>query len=76
MAKFLYLFSGGEMADTPEAQEEQMQELGCLVRLARRLRGRHGQSVRCQLDGHERQCQRWRSLKVGRLLDHQCGIPR
>jgi hypothetical protein len=26
MAKFLYLFTGGEMADTPEAQEEQMQE--------------------------------------------------
>ena len=26
MAKFLYLFSGGEMADTPEAQQEQMQE--------------------------------------------------
>jgi hypothetical protein len=26
MAKFLYLFSGGEMADTPEAQAEQMQE--------------------------------------------------
>ena len=25
MAKFLYLYSGGEMADTPEAQEEQMQ---------------------------------------------------
>jgi hypothetical protein len=26
MAKFLYLFTGGEMAATPEAQEEQMQE--------------------------------------------------
>lgn len=26
MAKFLYLFSGGQMADTPEAQEAQMQE--------------------------------------------------
>ena len=24
MAKFLYLYSGGEMAETPEAQEEQM----------------------------------------------------
>jgi hypothetical protein len=26
MAKFLYLFSGGQMADTPEAQEAAMQE--------------------------------------------------
>jgi S1-C subfamily serine protease len=25
MAKFLYLYSGGQMADTPEVQEEQMQ---------------------------------------------------
>ena len=25
MAKFLYLYSGGQMADTAEAQEEQMQ---------------------------------------------------
>jgi YCII-related domain len=25
MAKFLYLYAGGEMAETPEAQEEQMQ---------------------------------------------------
>ena len=25
MAKFLYLYTGGEMAETPEAQEEQMQ---------------------------------------------------
>ena len=25
MAKFLYLYSAGQMADTPEAQEEQMQ---------------------------------------------------
>jgi YCII-related domain len=25
MAKFLYLYSGGEMAETPEAQQEQMQ---------------------------------------------------
>jgi hypothetical protein len=26
MAKFLYLYSGGQMAETPEAQEEQMQQ--------------------------------------------------
>jgi S1-C subfamily serine protease len=26
MAKFLYLFSGGQMADTPETQEEQTQK--------------------------------------------------
>lgn len=26
MAKFLYLYTGGEMAETPEAQEKQMQE--------------------------------------------------
>jgi hypothetical protein len=26
MAKFLYLYSGGQMADTPEAQEKAMQE--------------------------------------------------
>jgi hypothetical protein len=25
MAKFLYLYTGGQMAETPEAQEEQMQ---------------------------------------------------
>jgi len=25
MAKFVYLYSGGEMAETPEAQQEQMQ---------------------------------------------------
>jgi hypothetical protein len=26
MAKFLYLYTGGEMAETPEAQQEQMQQ--------------------------------------------------
>ena len=26
MAKFLYLYTGGQMAETPEAQEEQMQQ--------------------------------------------------
>jgi hypothetical protein len=26
MAKFLYLYTGGEMAETPEAQDKQMQE--------------------------------------------------
>ena len=76
MAKFLYLFTGGEMAATPEAQEEQMQEWISLVRHARRLGGRYGQCVRCQLDSDERHCQRWGSLQTGRLLDHQRRISR
>jgi hypothetical protein len=28
MAKFLYLYAGGQMAETPEAQEAEMQEWG------------------------------------------------
>jgi hypothetical protein len=28
MAKFVYIFTGGQMADTPEAQEEAMQAWG------------------------------------------------
>lgn len=28
MAKFVYLYTGGQMADTPEAQEQQMQAWG------------------------------------------------
>jgi hypothetical protein len=28
MAKFVYLYTGGQMADTPEAQEKSMQEWG------------------------------------------------
>ena len=28
MAKFLYLYAGGQMAETPEAQEKAMQEWG------------------------------------------------
>jgi hypothetical protein len=76
MAKFLYLYSGGEMADTPEAQEEQMQawtawfgSLGdSVVDMGKSLRRGH-HSDQWWFKG-------WRNFQARRLLDHQRRVSR
>ena len=61
MAKFLYLYTGGEMAETPEAQEEQMQEwtawFGTLGDSVVDMGNPFGASSTVT----QRQCQRWGS---------------
>ena len=71
MAKFLYLYSGGEMAETPEAQEEAMQVwtawFGSLGDSVVDIGNPFGASSTVT----NWRCQRRRSVQAGRLLDHQ-----
>ena len=46
MAKFVYLYTGGQMAETPEAQEAAMQEWGRVVRHSALKLEAYGQRVR------------------------------
>ena len=80
MAKFVYVYTGGQMAATPEAQERAMEawgawfgSLGGSVSDIGHPFGRAGSSRRQQLcgDGERRRRFRCRCVKGGRILHHR-----
>ncbi len=71
MTKFVYLFTGGQMAETPEAQEESMRVWGAWF-------GGLGDSVvdmgnpfGAGIDGHGRRRDHGRRIEARRLLDRR-----
>ena len=74
MAKFLYLYTGGQMAETPEAQEAAMQEwtnwFGTLGDSVTDIGNPFGAGTTVSNgSGSER-----RRLQAQRLFDHQRGV--
>ena len=72
MAKFLYLYAGGQMAETPEAQEKAMQEwgawFGTLGDSVVDIGNPFGAGTTVKNGGSSRR----RRLPAWRLFDYQC----
>ena len=75
MAKFLYLYTGGQMAETPRLKKKAMQEwvawFGTLGDSVVDMGNPFGAGTTVKNGG----CQRRRSLPARRLLDHQRRVP-
>ena len=74
MAKFLYLYTGGQMAETPEAQEAAMQEwtnwFGTLGDSVADIGNPFGAGTTVSNGS----VQQRRRLQTQRLFDHQRGV--